>query len=59
MSRKDYELIAEALIDSRPDQDNVEAWSQWKFSVIRMAVALQSTNDRFNRSKFETYCEKK
>jgi hypothetical protein len=60
MSRKDYELIAEAFRDTRP-MDNASdpnLWNQWRADVNRIARALRGTNPRFDTARFVTACNR-
>jgi hypothetical protein len=60
MSRKDYELIAEAFRDTRPmdDASDPNLWNQWRTDVAHIARALRSTNSRFDLSRFVTACNR-
>ena len=60
MSRKDYELIAEAFRDTRP-MDNASdpnLWSQWRTDVMHISRALRSTNPRFDQNRFVAACNR-
>lgn len=56
MTRKDYKLIAQAIIDA---QDSVERDAQapevWSAVVRSLATALKQENPKFDTSKFYTY----
>jgi len=60
MTKKDYELIAEAISASLI-QSYILEWQdhfteQHRTTARRVAVALERTNPRFNRSKFMDAC---
>lgn len=57
MTRKDYKLIAEALLDSKPAEPcESTVYVQFVFSCSRVANALESDNPRFDRNKFMKAC---
>ena len=64
MTRKDFELIAKAFHDTKPkflDRDMSEAavaaaYDAWSRTVHRIALALSSTNPRFNVDRFIEAC---
>ena len=62
MSKKDFELIAKTLKDSKQHLQGVNPLinqafeSQWKFMVNRISYELMTTNPRFNREKFLQAC---
>jgi hypothetical protein len=65
MSKKDYELIARALKDSKPQsklnanyQDNVyfERMVVWESVINKVAAEMENENPRFNRAKFLQAC---
>ncbi len=60
MSRKDFELIAEAFRNTRPVNDayDPEMWEQWKMDVNNIALALRHTNPRFDRTIFIAACNR-
>lgn len=61
MSRKDYEAIAEAMLESKPvratskDAEYFAAMDTWRFMLMNLCVAFQN-NPRFDRSKFVDAC---
>lgn len=62
MSKKDYELLAKALKDSKPQKYPLEgdrlqvALVQWNSTVEIIAFDLANNNIRFNRNKFLSAC---
>lgn len=58
MTKKHFELIADALRNTRPDEDElkqVNAWEvvhQWERDLFAIAAALATTNPRFDRERF-------
>lgn len=54
MTRKDYQLIANAFCDSKPVTET--ALTQWKNDVTILARALATTNPRFDRERFLKAC---
>lgn len=55
MTRKDFELIAASLQESKP-QEGIEATLQWEQTCTRLANALQNAHARFDRERFLTAC---
>ena len=59
MTRKDFELIAKALKESRfcfKSDSNTLGYRQWLHTVKTMADALQTTNPAFDRARFLRAC---
>lgn len=68
MTRKDFQLIADAIRQAKPtakihdgstqtDRDfSYAANVQWSYTVNRISEALQSTNDRFDTELFLKAC---
>lgn len=59
MTRKDYELIARALIDSKPLFDSYEDRCErhgWRVACHSVCEALASDNSRFDRDRFLKAC---
>lgn len=63
MTRKDFQLIADALANATPFIDpgvsSREAWgaaSGWARSINKLAAALQQSNPRYDREKFVDAC---
>lgn len=54
MSKKDYELIAEAMRESEP-KDELQRW-HWADVCIILADKLKADNPRFNREQFLSEC---
>jgi hypothetical protein len=51
MTRKDYRLLAEALLASRPSfNEDLEARIQWRVTQQVIADALAKENPRFDRA---------
>jgi hypothetical protein len=57
MTRKDYVVIAKALLDTKPigshGRDEV---SQWEYTVTVMMDRLAGTNPRFDKTIFAKAC---
>jgi hypothetical protein len=54
MTRKDLELVAQALNDSKPrDQQQKD---QWVWTIEILAAKLSTTNPRFDRDRFKKAC---
>ena len=51
MTRKDFQLIANAFRSSYDDSDHAHM-EQWSRDLAAMARALQTTNPRFNATTF-------
>ncbi len=61
MTRKDFQLIADALKESKPEAEkkfhNQTAYmTQFMITCHCMADALATTNPRFDRDRFLTAC---
>jgi len=56
MSRKDFDLIANALVLSQGTGNDWQAQAQYERSVYAMASALATTNPRFDRCRFLMAC---
>jgi hypothetical protein len=56
MTKKDYELIAKILNDTRPYTDGLinqdDEKAQWVIMRNRFAEKLRETNPRFDRQRF-------
>lgn len=59
MTRRDFQLIADALRRSRPMSAEYEPVSnvQWQETVRVMSDHLAATNPRFDRARFVAACE--
>lgn len=63
MTRKDYILIADAIIDARKEYmrtfDMDEQGNDMLWSLITcLSVALKQDNDKFNKDTFQDYIER-
>lgn len=62
MTRKDYRVIADALIYSRPTTHRVNGggpeWQRWLLVRNSIASELNVNNRNFDRGKFEDWTEK-
>lgn len=57
MTRKDYIIIAAALLESKPESHwDANKKAQWLVSCNRIADALANDNPRFNRGRFLNAC---
>ena len=60
MSKKDYQLIAQALKDSKPvkvnEQYNNDEIQTWMNCTEKLTNMLAQNNPSFNRAKFLTAC---
>jgi hypothetical protein len=53
MTRKDYELIAEALASTRYDNNSsIAEAEQWRRDLEAVASALAEDNPRFDKDRF-------
>ena len=63
MTSKDFEIIAKALKDSKPETTNLKirdiVLRQWNDSVITMADTLSVINRKFDRVAFINMCNGK
>jgi hypothetical protein len=53
MTKKDFELIASALRQARPDPYAMDKYHGWREAVEQLAVALTTTNPRFDVAVFK------
>jgi Fe-S-cluster formation regulator IscX/YfhJ len=59
MSRKDFNLIAQAFYQTKPLADcDTNRSQQWWDDVRNVAYALRETNPRFDVSRFLAACGK-
>lgn len=60
MSKKDYEIIAAALLGARKRTADIVPWGDyadgWRLSVLALADALARDNGRFDRGRFYAAC---
>jgi len=56
MTRKDFELIAKVLLQSKPEGDKNTELYRWNVVVLNFAKQLQAENPRFNSAKFIKAC---
>jgi hypothetical protein len=63
MSKQDYELIAQALKESKPkitttfNHLEVTPYEQWRVTVIALVARLKQQNPRFREAQFLQACE--
>jgi len=60
MTKKDYIIIADAFIRSRPDDidSNYHIWGQWNSDLDSIIWELRHDNVRFDEGKFRDYIRK-
>ncbi len=57
MQRRHFELIAEALRDSKPEPHwDANKQAQWEVTINRFLAKLRSTNPNFNEARFLRAC---
>lgn len=56
MTRRDFEMIAEVLRESRPGPGYNVALLSWELISVRFADRLQHTNPAFDRERFLRAC---
>lgn len=57
MQRRHFQFIADALRETRPDDDSHSSvMLQWDQTVRTMAIKLERTNAQFNSSRFIEAC---
>jgi hypothetical protein len=56
MTRKDYVLLAEALLQSKPENRLVERCAQHRYDCEAITDALARENTRFDRARFLRAC---
>jgi hypothetical protein len=60
MTRKDFELIARAMAETRPPAGSpftAELREQWEKDILALARMCEAQNPRFNRQKFREACD--
>jgi hypothetical protein len=56
MSRKDYTVIADALLWSRPrDREDLRSWRQWSITADRIASELEAYYMNFDLARFQVH----
>lgn len=55
MTRKDFELIASALMRSRPERDT-EKYVQWLYDTSEIGSDLKKAHVRFDEDRFYNAC---
>jgi len=56
MTKKDYVLIAEAILDQRPEESWLNKAVQYKLMTRSIAQSLAQDNSRFNYNTFYKAC---
>lgn len=56
MTRKDFELIAATLKNTKPHNANEEGMRQWHYMVGQFTTMCASQNPNFNRDCFLKAC---
>ena len=59
MTKKHFEALADALANCRPLPTDHEGMSYWDDSVSAVADVCESTNERFDRTKFVRACNER
>jgi hypothetical protein len=60
MTRRDYTLVADALLYSRPrDREDLRSWRQWEATADRIAWTLQHAYANFDLEKFQVHIHRK
>lgn len=57
MTRKDYELIANALAVTRPSFTDGQKHIQWSMTREMLAIMLREDNERFDKERFREATE--
>jgi len=52
MRRKHFEAIAQAFAYTKPIKPSGPVYSQWSHDVEQIALALATTNPRFDKERF-------
>lgn len=56
MTRRDYRVVADALLFSRPrDREDLRSWRQWEITADRVAAELQSNYLNFDLGIFQAH----
>jgi hypothetical protein len=61
MDKKDYELIAEVMSSSKPNEDSNAYEDErmlWEDTVVEFARALHEKNPKFDEGRFIEACNK-
>ena len=56
MTKKDFQLIAAALLAAKPSAANIDKWTTWCNVVSEFSLRLAQTNPRFDASRFSNAC---
>ena len=56
MTRKDFQLIADAMREAFPGREISDAYVTWATACHKLANGLETTNPRFDRSRFLAAC---
>lgn len=56
MTRKDFQLIADAMCTARPNPFAEEALRGWSMAVLSLAKHLDMTHERFDYLRFIEAC---
>jgi hypothetical protein len=59
VTKKDLDVICEALSETRPPIREVTAREQWELIVRTLADMLPRVNERFDRNRFFVECGKR
>jgi len=54
MTRTDYEILADAFANSRPNvDDEPDVYEGWRRAIVKVCDALEVDNPRFSRGLFQ------
>jgi hypothetical protein len=56
VNRRDFELVAQALCDSKPREEDTSYLEQWEWTVEVMAARITVLDMRFSRDTFVKLC---
>jgi hypothetical protein len=56
MTKKDYILLADAFLQTRPLEHWANKLTQWQQDVVHVAHALKLNNARFDATRFMEAC---
>lgn len=56
MTSKGFDALAKAMRSTKPDRNNIKAWSQWQNDLLAIANVLEGDNPNFNGGLFMANC---
>jgi hypothetical protein len=57
VTRKHFNLIADAFRGTRPTNLNTDHGAQWLYDMHAVCDALATQNEKFDKQRFADYCK--